>query len=257
MQAGDGNFYGTTATGGAPSGNCLPDGCGTVFAISPGGALTTLHSFDGTDGSEIYAGLVQATSGDFFGTTGGGGANNDGTVYSLGVGLGPFVETLPASGSVGETVMILGNNLTRSTSVTFNGTAATFRVLSSSEIEADVPAGASTGLVEVTTPNGILKSNAAFQVVESTAQAQIANLQNTVKGLVSGGTINSALGQRLLAPLNAALLALDAGHATQAIRDLDGFIGEVRLLVILGRLTPAEGNNLIAAANGIIKAIRG
>lgn len=52
VQATDGNLYGTTAEGGA---NCPPLGCGTVFKISPSGALTMLHTFDGTDGSEPHA----------------------------------------------------------------------------------------------------------------------------------------------------------------------------------------------------------
>src|SRR5580658_2036795 len=47
VQGTDGNFYGTTFEGGA-SNNC-DGGCGTVFKITPSGALTTLHSFDGAD----------------------------------------------------------------------------------------------------------------------------------------------------------------------------------------------------------------
>ena len=61
-----------------------------------------------------------------------GGANgNCGTVFSLSVGLGPFVETQPTSGKVGAAVKILGTDLTGATSVTFNGTAAAFTVVSS------------------------------------------------------------------------------------------------------------------------------
>jgi len=52
----------------------------------------------------------------------------------LSVGLGPFVETQPTSGKVGAAVKILGTNLTCSTGVSFNGTAAVFTVVSSSEI---------------------------------------------------------------------------------------------------------------------------
>ena len=51
----------------------------------------------------------------------GGGAGNYGTVFSLSVGLGPFVETQTTSGKVGKAVKILGTNLTGATSVTFNG----------------------------------------------------------------------------------------------------------------------------------------
>ena len=129
------------------------------------GTLTTLHSFDGTDGANPYAGLVQATNGSFYETTYAGGANSYGTIFSLSVGLGPLVETLPTSGKVGAVVIILGNNLTGATSVSFNGTVATFTVVSGSEIKTTVPTGATTGTVKVTTSTGsTLDSNVSFRV---------------------------------------------------------------------------------------------
>jgi uncharacterized repeat protein (TIGR03803 family) len=81
VQATDGNFYGTT-TGGGVSGNCR-NGCGTVFKMSPQGTLTTLHSFDGTDGETPFAGFIQATDSNFYGTTTYGGANGAGTVFKI------------------------------------------------------------------------------------------------------------------------------------------------------------------------------
>jgi len=80
------------------------------------------------------------------------------------VGLGPFVETQTTSGKVGTAVKILGNNLTGSTSVTFNGTVAVFTVKSASEITTTVPTGATTGTVQVITPGGTLSSNIPFRV---------------------------------------------------------------------------------------------
>jgi uncharacterized repeat protein (TIGR03803 family) len=171
IQATDGRFYGTTASGGANS--CGASGCGTVFEITPAGKLTTLYNLcsqpNCTDG-ESPIGLVQATNGNFYGTTDGGGDPNCnspygcGTVYSLSVGLGPFVKTNPTSGKVGKAVTVLGNNLTGSTSITFNGTPATFTVLSNTEIKTTVPTGATTGFVKVTTPTKTLKSNVVFRV---------------------------------------------------------------------------------------------
>src|ERR1022692_3047738 len=157
VQAADGDFYGTTGAGGANE-------YGTVFRITPGGTLTTLYSFF-TDGQYPYAGLVQDTNGDFYGTTLKGGANDGGTVFRLSVGLGPFVKIRPPYGKVGAAVKILGTNLTGATSVGFNGTAAVFEVVSSSEITTTVPAGASSGKVQVVTPSGTLSSNASFSVV--------------------------------------------------------------------------------------------
>jgi hypothetical protein len=113
---------------------------------------------------------VQDTNGTFYGTTINGGSSGNcyqgcGTVFSLSLGLGPFVETRPTVGKVGTAVIILGTDLTGATGVSFNGTAATFKVVSSTEITTTVPTGATTATVTVTTPNGTLKSNVAFRVI--------------------------------------------------------------------------------------------
>lgn len=80
-QATDGDFYGTTYYGGASHG--CTGGCGTVFEITPAGKLTTLHSFDGTDGANPYSGLVQDSNGNFSGATVNGGMNDDGTIFEI------------------------------------------------------------------------------------------------------------------------------------------------------------------------------
>lgn len=86
VQGSDGNLYGTTNFGGTSQSCSYPEeGCGTVFNITLQGALTTLHSFVGTDGSEPWGGLVQAPDGFFYGTTEAGGAHGVGTVFRVGV----------------------------------------------------------------------------------------------------------------------------------------------------------------------------
>src|SRR2546425_333400 len=67
VEGSDGNFYGTTSQGGTNI--YCTDGCGTVFRISPSGSLTTLYSFNSGDGKSPYAGLVQGSDGNFYGTT--------------------------------------------------------------------------------------------------------------------------------------------------------------------------------------------
>jgi uncharacterized repeat protein (TIGR03803 family) len=79
IQATDGNFYGTTQLGGTP-------GWGTVFKITPTGALTTLHAFTLSDGGQPYGGLLQATSGDLYGATVNGGSRHDGTLFTQSLG---------------------------------------------------------------------------------------------------------------------------------------------------------------------------
>lgn len=170
IQATNGELYGTTALGG--TGSCNSNkGCGAIFEITPAGALTTIYSFcsqsDCTDGESPDAALVQATNGTFYGTTNTGGSTDCGecgTLFSLSVGLGPFVETLPTSGKVGASVKILGNDLTGATSVTFNGTGGTFTVALKSEITTTVPTGATTGRVKVVTPSGTRTGNVNFRV---------------------------------------------------------------------------------------------
>ena len=75
VQGTDGNFYGTTIGGG--------DGAGTVFKMTPGGTLTTLHIFEENDGLSPMGTLVQGTDGNFYGTTNGGGANFEGSVFVM------------------------------------------------------------------------------------------------------------------------------------------------------------------------------
>jgi uncharacterized repeat protein (TIGR03803 family) len=182
IQATNGDFYGTTSSRpGATFGG------GTVFKITPSGTLTTLYSFCApksgcTDGSYPIAALVQATDGNFYGTTQKGGnaltlpvirlaasspakvLGGLGTVFSLSDGLAPFAGLEPRFGKVGTVVRILGQGFTGSTSVTFNGTAAVFTVVSDTYIKTSVPTGATTGKVVVVTPTGTLSSGGNFRV---------------------------------------------------------------------------------------------
>lgn len=121
------------------------------------------------DGSNPWTALVQHTDGAFYGTTLGGGdkkiCTSCGTVYSLSIGLGPFVRPNPVLGKPGYTINVLGTKLTGTTQVTFNGLPTTFTVRSSTLLKVVVPSGATTGVIEVTTPGGTLSSNVAFQVL--------------------------------------------------------------------------------------------
>jgi len=87
VQASNGNFYGTTwSGGGSKSSNGCFESCGTVFEITPAGKLTTLYSFCSqakcADGSNPAAGLIQASNGNFYGTTNGG-PDYQGTVFEI------------------------------------------------------------------------------------------------------------------------------------------------------------------------------
>jgi len=77
LQASDGNFYGTTSSGGT-------NGNGTIFKLTPNGAFSTLYLFNGTnDGAVPRAGLIQARDGSLYGTAYQGGTAGDGTVFRI------------------------------------------------------------------------------------------------------------------------------------------------------------------------------
>jgi hypothetical protein len=80
-------------------------------------------------------------------------------------GLKPFVAFLRNAGKTGQAFGVLGQGLTGATSVSLNGTAASFTVKSDTLLTATVPAGATTGYVTVTTPSGELTSNIPFYVI--------------------------------------------------------------------------------------------
>jgi Subtilase family len=75
----------------------------------------------------------------------------------------------PASGPVGSSVVITGANFTGATTVKFNGVAASFTINSPTQITATVPAGAITGTIVVTAPNGTATSPSAFTVTAAVA----------------------------------------------------------------------------------------
>jgi uncharacterized repeat protein (TIGR03803 family) len=161
VQGTDGNFYGTTLYGGA-------DNLGTIYQITPKGKYTVLYSFDGTHGAYPYVTLTQNTNGILYGDTYAGGTPGYGVFYSLNISLKPFVSMVAWYGAVGQTIEILGQGLTGTTAVSFNGTpATTFTVVSDTYLTAVVPSGTTPGLVTVTTPGGTLTSNRQFRVLPS------------------------------------------------------------------------------------------
>jgi uncharacterized repeat protein (TIGR03803 family) len=157
-QATDGKFYGTTSSGGDHN-------FGTIFVISEAGDFATVFRFDGFHGLGPEGSLIQHTNGRLYGTSTFGGFFNNGTIYSIDLGLGGFVKAVLSVARVGTQVNILGQGLTGTTGVTFNGLAATFTVVSDTYISTTVPSGASSGFIEVTTPQSVLRSNLQFHVL--------------------------------------------------------------------------------------------
>jgi uncharacterized repeat protein (TIGR03803 family) len=159
VQGTDGNLYGTLSYGGA-------NNFGALFQITTSGAYNQLYSFSSSVGENPIAALTQDTGGLFYSTAAQfGGAYGYGSAFSLDMGLGPFITFVSATGKVGQSAQILGQNLKGTTSVTFNGVPATsFSVKSNTYMTAVIPSGATTGPVVVTTPTGPLTSNKNFAI---------------------------------------------------------------------------------------------
>ena len=166
--ASDGNLWGTNF-----GDSTFADG--SVITLNPEGVVFQSFGFNGTNGQEPDAAVIQGSDGKIYGTAIGGGTISggrqkfaDGTVWNLDAGLplpSPSVALLnPTSGSIGSTVLINGNNFVGATSVSFNGTSASFKILNLHFISATVPAGATSGPVTVTTAGGSSTSAQAFSV---------------------------------------------------------------------------------------------
>jgi uncharacterized repeat protein (TIGR03803 family)/autotransporter-associated beta strand protein len=94
-----GNLYGTTSGGGA-------DDQGTVFEVAAGThALTTLASFNDQDGAQPEAGLICDAAGNLYGTTSGGGADDQGTVFELAAGTDALTTLASFNGKNGDGVL--------------------------------------------------------------------------------------------------------------------------------------------------------
>ncbi len=170
IQATDGKFYGA-ATGGGTAGG------GILFQATSAGSYSVLFGLTGTIGA--YPGhspqlpLFQHTNGTLYGDTvyGGSGtvqcgtALNCGVLYSLNMGLNPFVALMTTSGKSGQVIEILGNGLTGTTSVLFGSGSASFKVVSDTYMTATVPATGTSGPVTVNAPSGIRVSSKNFKVL--------------------------------------------------------------------------------------------
>ncbi|WP_285571921.1 IPT/TIG domain-containing protein [Geothrix limicola] len=129
---------------------------------------------------------VGATSGAVSVTTAGGTAT--GPAFTVTLPTPTVFSLTPANGLVGSSVVIAGTNLSGATAVTFNGTAAVYTVNSATQITATVPAGATTGAVNVTTPGGTAVGP-VFTVTPPSAQPPTLTQLNPTSGAPGSTTV--------------------------------------------------------------------
>jgi uncharacterized repeat protein (TIGR03803 family) len=102
VQGSDGNFYGTTSRGGTKNKDN-----GVIFKVTADGKFTVLHNVNGTtDGAGPVPGLVQATDGNFYGTTGGGGTRQFGTISSTRMELSTEIRAQAAPATVTSAIVV-------------------------------------------------------------------------------------------------------------------------------------------------------
>lgn len=205
MQGRDGNFYGTSVSGGPLNSRCVAnlDGCGVVFKMTPSGVLTVLTTFGSNGSSPVYpySRLLQASDGNFWGTTTGQESGNGAaSVYKMAPnGSTSFISELggPSFGALiqGTDGSIYGTTIDngpgtcswRSTQCTPSaGSGTVFKVTSG---------GTLTYLHTFTGPNGSKPYAGLLQTADGTfwgtTSAGGANGFGTIYKITSGGTFTT------------------------------------------------------------------
>ncbi len=138
VQGNDGTLYGVTREGGSA-------GFGTIFRLNPDGSgFAVLRNLSGADGTYPYGKLtIQRVL--------------------------PSISFTPATGPIGTRISLLGQEMAGATAVTIGGTAASFTVVSNTELAVTVPHGTTGGPIEVTMPAGTVTSQDHFTVTASPA----------------------------------------------------------------------------------------
>ena len=181
IQATDGNFYGTTYEGGV--GNF-----GTIFRMTPSGAITTIHTFNGLDGNQPTPGLIQGSDGNLYGTTQGDETHTYGTVFKSTLnGALTTLHSFATAGAEGQ----YPTALIEASDGNFYGTTTAGGIPIPSGIESG------WGVVFKVTPPGVFTVLHAFDgndgdTPSSLVQASDGNLYGTTGGgfgANAGGTV--------------------------------------------------------------------
>jgi uncharacterized protein (TIGR03437 family) len=220
----DGNFYGVTSFGGTGT-NCTgvddgvagveENGCGTVFKITPQGSLTSLHSFNLTDGATPVV-LIQGADGNFYGTTQFGGAGGYCPITTPGLGFlkgcGTVFKITPA-GAFTTIYTFQGASDGTSPSALIQTADGNFYGIASTENIEDY------GSIFELTPAGVLTTVVVFDGTNGAnpntlLQASDGNLYGTSSGeggvLENGVPVQQSIGGTLfqLSPTTGTLLTL-------------------------------------------------
>jgi uncharacterized repeat protein (TIGR03803 family) len=173
-----GNLYGTTYFGGS-------SGDGTVFEVAAGThKLTTLVSFNGSDGANPYSGLIADAAGNLYGTTVMGGPAGEGTVYEISAGSHKLSTLVNFNGSNGEfpytalTIDAAGNLYGTTAGIEFSADGAVYEIAAGShtfsslvtfdgsdgEFPTGLTADAAGNLYGTTSTGGLFRDGTVFEI---------------------------------------------------------------------------------------------
>jgi uncharacterized repeat protein (TIGR03803 family) len=251
VQGIDGNFYGTTAGGGA---------AGTVFKMTPTGTLTTLYSFCSqpgcTDGIILPFGLgalLQASDGNFYGTTQEGGANHGcanpscGTIFKI-TPAGTLTTIYSFCAQTNCTDGSFPNALAQGTDGNFYGTAEQSGANNAGTVFKITPTGTLTTLYTFCSQGGASctdGSGPSARLVQGsdgnfygTTFAGGTNGAGTVFKITTGGTLTT--------------LATVGGHPSgKLVQGTDGnFYGTTAFGGTIFKMTPAGTLTTLATVGG-------
>ena len=214
----DGNYYGMTQHGGSnPTLQDFGTGEGTLFRITPQGAITILHSFaDGSvlsDGQSPLAGLIQGSDGTFYGTTNLGGSNGSGIVFKFAPGLPVITSALTANGTVGLPFSYQTTALNSPTSYSATNLPDGLVIDPATGVISGVPTTVETNTVVVTMSNSKGPASAPLNIAIGSLQTpvitSILNSYSTTGTLFTYSIIatNNATGYTATGPADGALPA--------------------------------------------------
>lgn len=160
----------------------------------------------------------------------------------------------PTSGTVGQSVLITGTKFTGTTNVSFNNVAATaFSVNSSTQITVMVPAGASTGVLKVTTPSGTATSSGSFTVTPSPVISSITPASGAVgtSVVISGSFFTGAS----VVKFNGVNSTFTVNSASQITATVPTGATTGRVTVTVGATTATSPTNFTLITSPIISSL--
>jgi hypothetical protein len=155
----------------------------------------------------------------------------------------------PGSGQAGSAVVITGTDLIGASSVTFNGTAATFTVNSATQITAVVPSGATTGPIAVTTDAGTATSSANFTPIVVIHWTNAAGGNWSTPSNWSGGVVPTSADNVAIDTAGTYTVTVDVAAGSAALTIGGGSSG-TQTLSVVNTLTTSANSSVVT--NGVL-----